>query len=219
MGHKVHPYIFRIGTSKKWKSTWYAGKKTYADLLHDDLKLRKYLMEKLPDAGIADIEIGRSADQITVTVHTSKPGIIIGRSGSNIDVLRDDIRKFTGSNIELKVVEIRKPDLNAKIVADNIAKQLERRMPYRRACKQAVERSREAGVQGIKIKISGRLNGADIARNETFKEGNIPLHTIRADIDYATARGATTYGVIGVKVWLYHGMIFDSRAIFSSNEI
>jgi len=211
MGHKVHPYIFRIGISKGWKSNWYADKKDYAKLLHKDLKLRKYLLKKLPDAGIADVEINRSADQITVIIHTSKPGIIIGRSGSNIDLLRDDLKKKINSNVELKDVEIRKPDLNAKIIAENIARQLERRMPYRRACKQALERAGDAGAKGIKIKVAGRLNGAEIARNEVFKEGNVPLHTLRADIDYATAVARTTYGAIGIKVWTYNGLIFDNK--------
>jgi len=217
MGHKVHPHVFRIGINKGWKSNWYAGKGDYANLLHKDLKLREYILKKLPDAGIATIEINRSADQITVTVHTSKPGVIIGRSGSNIDILRDDLRKKTNNNIELKVVEIRKPDLNAKIVAENVARQLERRIPYRRACKQALERAGEAGVKGIKIKVAGRLNGAEIARNETFKEGNVPLHTLRADIDYATAVAKTTYGTVGIKVWVYHGLVFDNKASLASS--
>ncbi|MDD4352609.1 MAG: 30S ribosomal protein S3 [Candidatus Gracilibacteria bacterium] len=210
MGQKVHPYIFRVGISKGWKSTWYADK-NYHNLLHEDLKLRKYLMKKLGDAGIAEIEIQRSADQITVLIHTSKPGIIIGRSGSNIDVLREDVRRQVGANVEVKVIEIRKPDLNAQLIADNVALQLERRIPFRRACKQAIERAREAGVKGIKISLSGRLNGAEIARNEVFKEGNVPLHTLRADIDYALGKARTTYGAIGVKVWLYHGLIFKNQ--------
>lgn len=217
MGQKVHPNAFRLGVTQSWNSRWFSDK-NYKEFFIKDHKIKKFLVNKLPDAGIARIEIERSSDNTKVVVKTSKPGIIIGRSGAAIDQLREELSKKFEEKIEVKVQEIRRPDLEAMIVAQNVASALENRVSYRRAAKAAVQRSMEVGAQGIKIRIAGRLNGAEIARNETFKDGNIPLHTIRADIDYAFAEANTTYGVIGIKVWICKGLIFKSEEAGGARE-
>ncbi len=210
MGQKVHPYIMRLGVTTDWKSKWFSDK-NYAKYLHDDLKIKKYLLQKLAQAGVADIVIERSAGQLTINIHTSRPGIIIGRGGQGIEELKKDLNKhITGqTKLNLNIVEIRQPDTVSAIVAQNIATQIEKRIPYKRAIKQAMERALQSRAQGIKIMVKGRLNNVDIARQETFSKGKIPLHTIRADIDYALRPAYTTNaGTIGVKVWIYKGEIF-----------
>jgi len=210
MGQKVHPYAFRLGSIRTWHSKWYSDKK-YTDKLQEDIKLRKFLDKKLVNSGVSKVEIHRSADQLTVTIHTSKPGILIGRSGASIEKLKEEVRILTQSAADIKVFEVRKPELNAALIGENIAQQIEKRISYRRAAKSSIKRAKELGAKGIKVIIAGRLNGADIARSETFKSGNIPLHTIRADIDFATTTARTTYGAIGLKIWVYHGMVFDHK--------
>ncbi len=208
MGQKVHPIAFRLGVNKTWSSRWFS-KKGYAHMLHRDITLRRAIKERLKDGGIAKIDIERSANSVKVNIFTSKPGIIIGRQGAAIEDLRKELLNRFGDKIEVNVMEISKPDIEAQLIAESVAEQIERRMPYRRASKQAVIRGIENGLIGIKIRVAGRLNGADIARNETFKDGNIPLHTLRADVNYGCATAKTTYGAIGIKVWTYRGEIFD----------
>ncbi len=210
MGQKVHPIAFRLGVNKTWSSRWFS-KKNYAQLLHRDITLRRAIKERLKDGGIAKIEIERGSGTVNVNIHTSKPGIIIGRQGAAIEDLRKELFNQFGDKIEVNVMEIGKPDLDAQLIAESVAEQIERRMPYRRASKQAVIRGMENGLIGIKIRVAGRLNGADIARNETFKDGNIPLHTLRADVNYGQATARTTYGAIGIKVWTYRGEIFNGE--------
>jgi len=205
VGQKVNPIAFRLGVNKSWVSRWFTGKKEYAAQLHRDITLRRALTARLKDSGLSHIEIERSTGSVVVSIHTSKPGIIIGRQGAAIEELRQELSNRFGEKIEVNVVEVSKPEANAQLIAESVASQLERRMPYRRAVKQSVQRAMESGVKGIKIRIAGRLNGSDIARNEIYKEGNIPLHTLRADVDYAAFRARTTYGIIGVKVWVNQG--------------
>jgi len=213
MGQKVHPYIMRLGITTDWKSKWF-NDKTYAKDLHADIKIKKYLLEKLGHAGVADIVIERSAGQITVNIHSSRPGIIIGRGGQGIEELKKDLNKLVPphNKLNLNIIEIRQPDTVSALVAQNIASQIEKRIPYKRAVKQAMERAMQSKAQGIKIMIKGRLNNSDIARKETFAKGKIPLHTIRADIDYALRPAYTnSAGTIGVKVWIYKGEIFGNE--------
>ncbi len=207
MGQKVHPYSFRLGITNTWKSRWFSDK-NYAKQFLQDVKLRRYLEAKLKDAGIARIDIERSQGLVRVIIHTSKPGIIIGRSGASIEALNTEVAKRFSGKTEIKVVEIRRPEIESSIVAQNVASAIENRVSYRRAAKTAIQRAMEGGALGIKIKVAGRLNGAEIARNETFKDGNIPLHTLRADIDYTNYRAETTFGVIGIKVWICKGFVF-----------
>ena len=209
MGQKVHPYGFRLGFNKGWRSRWYHEKK-YAELLHEDLKLRKELKGKLGHAGVADVTIERAANKLKVNIHTSRPGIIIGRKGSEVDRLRDEIRKRTQRDVFINIVEIDKPEIDAQLVSESIAQQLERRVAFRRAMRKAVESAQRFGAKGIRVRVGGRLNGAEIARSEWYLEGRLPLHTLRADIDYGVAEANTTYGVIGVKVWIYSG---ESRSM------
>jgi len=212
MGRKVSPISLRIGITKTWGSNWFSAKKNYPELLHEDIKLRDFINKKMPNAGIADIRIERSQNAVNITIFTSKPGVVIGRKGSGIEDLRFELEKITkGKTIHLNIEEIRDPDLNAFLVASNIANQLAKRISYRRAAKQALSRTMEAGAQGIKVKISGRLGGAEIARRETFNAGKMPLHTFRSNVDYAYVPSHTTYGVIGVKVWIYKGEIFEDK--------
>lgn len=211
MGQKVHPKGLRLGIIRDWDSRWYAGKE-YKTLLHEDLKIREFIKKRLYQAGIASVEIERAANRIKVIVNTAKPGIVIGRGGAEVEALRKDLERLTGKQVNLNIAEIKKPELNAQLVAENIAAQLEKRIAFRRAMKQAVGRAMRLGAQGIKIACGGRLAGAEIARTEWYSEGKVPLHTLRADIDYGFAEANTTYGKIGVKVWIYKGEVLPERA-------
>lgn len=211
MGQKVNPQSLRLGIVNTWPSRWYAEKKDYAKRLHADLELRKYLRKKLESAGVVKIEIERSAKKVVANVSAAKPGLIIGRQGVAIEDLRDSLSRKFGENIEVNIHEVSQPDLQAALIADMVAQQIEKRVAYRRAVKLGIKKAMEAGAKGVKIKISGRLNGVEISRSEMYKEGNIPLHTLRADIDYATKTANTTYGVIGIKSWIYRGLVFRSK--------
>ncbi|MDP2691841.1 MAG: 30S ribosomal protein S3 [Candidatus Gracilibacteria bacterium] len=213
MGQKVSPKTIRLNITHKWPAKWYARKRKYSQLVVRDILLRKQIAEILPDSGISKIEIERSNKNLIVTIHTAKPGIIIGKKGDSIDELKKKLSQKFGEHIEINIQEVKKPDLDAQIIGDSIAYQIERRGSYRRAAKQAVQKSMDAGAIGVKIFIGGRLNGVDIARSEFFKEGNIPLHTFRADIDYAKSTAITTYGAIGIKVWIYKGNIYKHDKI------
>lgn len=206
MGQKVHPKGLRIGIIKDWDAKWYADKE-YGTLLHEDLKIRRYIKKKLYQAGISSVEIERTANRVKVSVHTAKPGIVIGRGGTEVEKLRKDLEQISGRQVNLNIVEIKKPELDAQLVAENVAAQLEKRISFRRAMKQAVARAMRLGAEGIKIMCSGRLAGAEIARTEWYAEGKVPLHTLRADIDYGFAEANTTYGKIGVKCWIYKGEV------------
>lgn len=210
MGQKVNPTGLRIGIIKDWESKWYAGK-DYADLLHEDIKIREYLENRLRTAAVSSIEIERAANRVNITIHTGKPGMVIGKGGSEVEALRKSLNSLTGKRVHINIVEIKKVDLNAKLVADNIARQLENRISFRRAQKQAIQRAMRGGAKGIKTQVSGRLGGADIARAEHYSEGTVPLHTLRADIDYAHAEADTTYGKLGVKVWIYRGEVLPTK--------
>ena len=206
MGQKVHPYIFRVMNGQTWKSNWFANKKDYARLLAQDIIIKKFIYSRLKNAGIADVMVERYAGQTVVKIFTAKPGVVIGKDGAAVDALKDILKtKLQTRDIELKVEEVRKPELVAALIAASIAQQIERRIPYRRAAKQAIDKALESGALGCKIKVGGRLNGVDIARKETYIKGSIPLHTIRSNIDYASCPAHTTYGAIGVKVWLNNG--------------
>lgn len=206
MGQKVNPIGLRVGINRTWDSRWFAGK-DYADLLHEDLRLKKYLTERLAQAGVARIIIERPAKKARITIHTARPGVVIGKKGADIEKLRSELAKMTGSEVSLNIVEIRKPELDAKLIAEGIAQQLERRVAFRRAMKRAVQSAMRLGAQGIRINCSGRLGGAEIARMEWYREGRVPLHTLRADVDYGTGTAKTTYGTCGVKVWVFKGEI------------
>ncbi|MDJ0685569.1 MAG: 30S ribosomal protein S3 [Alphaproteobacteria bacterium] len=208
MGQKVNPIGLRLGINRTWDSRWFAGK-NYADLLHEDLKLREYLFARLKQAGVSKIVIERPAGRARVTIHSARPGVVIGRKGADIEKLRQDLQKITKKDVALNIVEIRKPEIDAKLVAENIAQQLERRVAFRRAMKRAVQSAMRLGALGIRINCGGRLGGAEIARTEWYREGRVPLHTLRADIDYGTAEAATTYGICGVKVWIFKGEIME----------
>ncbi|NLP00504.1 MAG: 30S ribosomal protein S3 [Clostridiaceae bacterium] len=211
MGQKVNPHGLRIGIIKDWDTKWYAGVKDFSSFLVEDVKLRKFLKKKLYIAGIARIEIERAANKIKINIHTAKPGIIIGKQGSGIEALRVELEKMTGKSILLNITEIKNSDLVSQLVAENIAAQLEKRVSFRRAMKQAMSRTMKAGAKGIKTQVSGRLGGAEIARTEHYAEGTIPLQTLRADIDYGFAEANTTYGKIGVKVWIYKGEVLPAK--------
>ena len=204
MGQKVHPYGFRLGFNRTWRSRWFAGKK-YADLLDEDLKLRSELKKRLQHAGVSNIEIERAANKLRIRILTSRPGIIIGRKGAEVDRLRDEIAKRTGREVNVDIQEIEKPEVDSQLVAEGVAMQLEKRVAFRRAMRKAVESAQRFGAKGIKVRCSGRLGGNEIARSEWYLEGRLPLHTLRADIDYGFAESRTTYGVIGVKCWIYRG--------------
>jgi len=206
MGQKVNPIGLRLGINRTWDSRWFAGK-TYGNLLHEDITLREYLDKRLSQAGVSKIVIERPAKRARVTIHTARPGVVIGKKGADIEKLRRDLSKMTGGDVALNIVEIRKPELDAKLVAENIAQQLTRRVAFRRAMKRAVQSAVRLGAQGIRINCGGRLGGAEIARMEWYREGRVPLHTLRADIDYGTAEAKTTYGICGVKVWIFKGEI------------
>ena len=209
MGHKVHPIGFRLGISKDWNSKWFAKKGEYGQFLIADLKVRAMLRKKLAQAGISKITIERPAKTARVTIHTARPGVVIGKRGEDIEKLKKEVSDLMGVPAHINVAEIRKPELDAQVVAESIAQQLERRIMFRRAMKRAVGNAIRLGALGIKVNVGGRLNGAEIARSEWYREGRVPLHTLRADIDYGTAEAATTYGIIGVKVWIYKGEVFD----------
>lgn len=209
MGQKVHPVGIRLGIVKDWSSTWYAGSRNYADYLHADLAVRRFLRQKLAHASVSRIDIERPAHNARIVIHTARPGIVIGKKGEDIDSLRRQVTDMMGVPAHISVEEIRKPELDAYLVAESVAHQLERRIMFRRAMKRAVSNAMRLGAQGIRINVAGRLNGAEIARSEWYREGRVPLHTLRADIDYGIAEANTTYGVIGVKVWIFKGEILD----------
>ena len=218
MGQKVHPTGARLGITTDWSSKWYANSKVFSDYLVEDQKIRKFLKKKLYAAGISEIQIERTAKMIKVNILTAKPGIIIGKGGAGVESLKADIKKITEKDVNLNIVEVKIPSLNAQLVAEDIAGQLERRISFRRAMKQCMQKSLKAGAQGIKTSVSGRLGGADMARTEFYKEGNIPLQTLRADIDYGFAEADTTYGKIGVKVWIYKGEILPSKKMEGGDQ-
>ncbi len=205
MGQKVCPIGFRLVRNKKWRSTWFANKQEYGDLLIEDFKIRQFLKKKSSCEGASKIIIKRMSGKIEVTIHTARPGLVIGKKGAEIDLLKKQLSKITSKDVWIEVEEIKRPDLDAHLVAQGISKQIERRVAFRKALKKAIQTSKDAGCHGIKIQISGRLGGAEIARSEWYKEGSIPLHTIKADIDYSAARAETTYGTIGIKVWIHRG--------------
>ena len=210
MGQKVNPHGLRVGVIKGWDSKWYAGK-DYEKFLLEDIKIREFIKEKLFLSGISKVEIERASNKARISIHTAKPGMVIGRQGSNIELLKSDLKKMTESAIEINIVEVKTPDMDATLVAENIAAQLERRIAFRRAMKQCVGRTMRMGAKGIKNTCGGRLGGAEIARSESYREGSIPLHTLRADIDYGTAEAHTTYGRIGIKVWIYKGEVLPEK--------
>jgi small subunit ribosomal protein S3 len=210
VGQKVNPVGLRIGIIKDWESKWYAGK-DFADLLHEDLKIREYITKRLKDASVSKVEIERAANRVNVTVHTAKPGMVIGKGGTEVEALRKALNQLSGKRVHINILEIKRADLDAKLVAENIARQLENRVSFRRAQKQVIQRAMRAGAKGIKTMVSGRLGGADIARSEQYSEGTVPLHTLRADIDYAHAEADTTYGKLGVKVWIYKGEVLPTK--------
>ena len=216
MGQKVHPIGIRLGISRDWSSRWYADSKHFPALLASDYKVRKFLKKKLKDASVSRINIERPARKAQITIHTARPGIVIGKKGEDIERLRVQVAKLMDlpmGDVRLNIAEVRKPELDAQLVAEGIAQQLERRVMFRRAMKRAVTNTMRLGAGGIKVKVGGRLNGAEIARTEWYREGRVPLHTFRAEIDYGFAEAGTTYGVIGVKVWIFKGEVFDSREI------
>ena len=210
MGQKTNPIGFRLGITKNWRSTWYADKEMPA-LLKEDALLRKYLKARLDNAAIADVRIERKPGKVVVTVHTGRPGVVIGKKGTEVDQLRDELAQISGKEVGINVEEIKRPEVEAQLVADNIAAQLSQRISFRRAMKRAVQSAMRMGALGIKVKAGGRLGGAEIARVEGYHEGRVPLHTLRADIDYATSTAKTTYGTIGVKVWIFKGEIVEDR--------
>jgi len=210
VGQKVHPIGLRVGVIRDWESRWYA-EKDYATLLHEDINVRKYIEKTLKEASVSKVEIERAANKINITISTAKPGMVIGKGGSEVEALRKHLNEMTGKRVHINIVEIKRADLDAKLVAENIARQLENRVSFRRAQKQAIQRTIRSGAQGIKTQVSGRLGGADIARAEHYSEGTVPLHTLRADIDYAHAEADTTYGKLGVKVWIYRGEVLPVK--------
>ena len=217
MGQKVNPIGFRIGVNRTWDSRWFADKE-YGSLLHEDVRIREYIEEKLSQAGVSRVVIERPAKRARITIHTARPGVVIGKKGADIENLRQELSKMTGGDVTLNIVEIRKPEIDAKLVADNIAQQLSRRVAFRRAMKRAVQSAMRLGAEGIRIKCGGRLGGVEIARAEWYREGRVPLHTLRADIDYGTATAQTTYGACGVKVWVFKGEIMEHDPMASERR-
>ena len=212
MGHKVHPYGFRLGVSRTWNAKWYAGK-GYTDLLKEDITIRQLVTKRLANASVSGVEIERGINHVTVTIHTAKPGIVIGKGGANVEALRQQIGRLTTRKVKLEIKEIRQPELDAVLVAANIAQQLTRRIAFKKAMKQAVQRTMKGGARGVKINVAGRLGGSEMARREWEKEGRVPLGTLRADISYGQVLARTTYGAIGVKVWIYRGDIMPERQL------
>ena len=219
MGQKVNPNGLRLGINKTWDSRWFASKKDYAKLLHEDLKIREFIMDKLSAAGISRVVIERPAQKARVTIYSARPGVVIGKKGQDIDTLKTQLQKITGSEVSLNIVEVRKPELDATLVADSIAQQLEKRVSFRRAMKRAVQSALRLGAQGIRITCGGRLGGAEIARVEWYREGRVPLHTLRADVDYGTATAHTAYGCCGIKVWIFKGEIMAHDPMASEKRV
>ncbi|MCK6599185.1 MAG: 30S ribosomal protein S3 [Bdellovibrionaceae bacterium] len=219
MGQKVNPVGFRVGVIRTWESRWFAKGRKFFDNLHEDLKLRDYLKSKLKHAGVARIEIERAAEKLKIIIQTARPGIVIGKKGTGIDSLKSEVQALTKSEVFLNIQEVRKPDIDAQLVGENIALQLEKRVSWRRAMKKALAAAIKGGVKGIKIRVSGRLDGAEIARSEWYNQKSVPLHTLRADIDYGTAEALTTYGIIGVKVWIYKGDILSTREVEEAGRV
>jgi len=211
MGQKVHPYGLRLGIIKDWKSQWFADKKVYPEYLLEDIKIRRYIKKALEQAAIADILIERSAKKVRINIHSARPGVIIGRRGAEIDKLKEELQNLTNKEVVIDITEVKNASISAQLVAENIAFQLEKRIPFRRAMKKSIQAAMGAGALGIKIRCGGRLGGGEIARSESYKEGKVPLHTLKADIDYGFAEALTTYGLIGVKVWVYKGDILHQR--------
>src|SRR4249919_3757688 len=211
MGHKVHPYGFRLGVSRTWTAKWYADNKEYTASLQEDIKIRQLVAKRLANASVSGVEIERGINHVTVTIHTAKPGIVIGKGGANVEALRQQIGRLTTRKVKLEIKEIRQPELDAVLVASNIAQQLTRRIAFKKAMKQAVQRTMKAGAKGVKINVAGRLGGSEMARREWEKEGRVPLGTLRADISYGQVLARTTYGAIGVKVWIYRGDVLPER--------
>jgi len=212
MGQKVHPVGIRLGISADWNSKWYASSSDFPDLLNADLKVRAYLKKKLENANVSKIQIERPTRAAVITIHTARPGVVIGKKGADIEKLRGEVAKLIGlhiNSVKINIEEIRKPELDAQLVAESIAQQLERRVMFRRAMKRSIQNTMRMGAEGVKIMVGGRLNGAEIARSECYSEGRVPLHTLRADIDYGFSEALTTYGILGVKVWIYKGEVFD----------
>src|SRR5512142_1270213 len=212
MGQKIHPTGFRLAVNRNWGSRWFANKKHYAPTLAEDIKVREYLKKKLGHASVGRVTIERPAKNARITIHSARPGVVIGKKGEDIETLRSDLRRMMGSDVGLNIEEIRKPEIDAQLVADSIAQQLEKRIMFRRAMKRAMQNAMRLGAQGIKIMCSGRLNGIEIARTEWYREGRVPLHTLRADIDYGFSEARTTYGVIGIKVWVFKGEVMAHNA-------
>ena len=210
MGQKINPKGLRVGIIRDWDSKWYAEKE-FGAYLHEDIAIREYIFKNLSDASISLVEIERAANRVNISIHTAKPGMVIGKGGSEVDALRKKLNELSGKRVHINIVEIKKPDLDAKLVGEGIARQLENRVAFRRAQKQAIQRTMRSGAKGIKTQVSGRLNGADMARSETHSEGTVPLHTLRADIDYAWEEADTTYGKLGVKVWIYRGEVLPAK--------
>jgi small subunit ribosomal protein S3 len=214
MGHKVNPNLFRLGVTTQWRSNWYAERGAYGENLHKDMQVREFLAKKLAQASVSRVQIDRPAKSARVTIHTARPGIVIGKKGEDIEKLRQEVAKIMGlkpDSVHISVEEIRKPELDSKLIAESVAQQLERRIMFRRAMKRAVTNAMRLGAGGIKIQVGGRLNGAEIARSEWYREGRVPLHTLRAYVDYGTAEAKTNYGVIGVKVWVFNGEVFEAE--------
>jgi small subunit ribosomal protein S3 len=218
MGQKVHPTGIRLGITKDWTSKWYADSKAYGEFLHTDLTVRDYLQKKLASASVSRIQIERPANNARITINSARPGLVIGKKGEDIERLRNEVSKMMGVPVHINIEEVRKPELDATLVAQSIAQQLEKRIMFRRAMKRAVTNAMRLGAQGVKINVAGRLNGAEIARSEWYREGRVPLHTLRADIDYGVAEANTTYGIIGVKVWIFKGEVFEQADAAAAAE-
>ncbi len=219
MGQKVNPISLRLGVIRTWDSRWYAKGQQFSENLHEDIKLRKYLSQKLKHAGVARIEMERAAKKLKIIISTARPGVVIGKKGSGIDTLKADVQKLTPNEVYLNIQEVRKPDIDAQLVAENIALQLEKRISWRRALKKAIAAAIRGGVRGIKVQVSGRLDGAEIARTEWYTEKSVPLHTLRADIDYGTSEALTTYGIIGVKTWIYKGDVMSAKEVEEASRV
>lgn len=219
MGQKVNPIGLRVGVIRTWDSRWYAKGPQYLDNLHEDFKLRDYLKAKLKHAGVAKVEIERAAKKVKVIISTARPGVVIGKKGTGIDSLKAEVQKLTSNEVFLSIQEVRKPDMDAQLVAESIATQLEKRISWRRALKKAIAAAIKSGVRGVKVRVSGRLDGSEIARAEWYNEKSVPLHTLRADIDYGTAEALTTYGIIGVKAWIYKGDIMSAREVEEAGRV
>ncbi|BDZ30371.1 30S ribosomal protein S3 [Lactiplantibacillus sp. WILCCON 0030] len=210
MGQKVNPTGLRVGIIRDWEAKWYA-EKDFATYLNEDLRIRKYIEQRLADASVSTVEIERAANRVNISIHTAKPGMVIGKGGSEVEALRKELNNLTGKRVHINIIEIKKPDLDAKLVGESIARQLEGRVAFRRAMRGAMQRTMRSGAKGIKTQVAGRLNGADMSRVETYSDGTVPLHTLRADIDYAWVEAATTYGKLGVKTWIYRGEILPEK--------